>query len=334
MKFSKFENFKKQPDFEIKYKESLGFKVYENVFFIPGISALYDENGDIIIDSCLIRGEKWVVKNAEPVIDLNNFDYDCMDSAIYIGSFGYPHYGHFLTEQISRLWYLEDDNNIPVLFHNNAPKRKGVLFSNIFEIPQYQIDFLNALPKINLNRFLFTDKAKFIKKIIVPEPSFIIRSVMHVKHAELCRRVALHYMWKESYDKKNKIYLSRSLLNSKRRKVFGEKEVEIYLKDNGFIIFHPQNYNLEEQINLLNSSKVIIGTIGSSLHSLLFLLNTTKVFTLSNENINANFLMFDDLLALDNTYLNCLTEYVKSNENVTVDLSLACQLLNDRLILN
>ncbi|WP_438865001.1 glycosyltransferase family 61 protein [Neptunicella sp.] len=306
-------------DFEIL--DSLAEKYYHDVIFDPRYCALYDNNGSLIEETILIRGQNEKASSPPNKIPLKK-NLQGIQKAIFINSFGYHHYGHFITEQISKLWYLEK-SNLPIIFHNNAPKQTQILHKNFNSIPVYQRIFINNLNFCKPENFLFLNKQVKIEQVVVPESSFTIRKSIHSQHGITCRNMAKNILSKQRSKQlySNKVYLSRSALHSSKRIVKDEKELEILLEKAGFTIHHPEKMSLAEQIQLVNSAEFIVGTIGSALHSILFSYsNNVQLITLSNKNINTNFFMIDAISGIKNTYIDCLSHFAKANENVELDV--------------
>jgi capsular polysaccharide biosynthesis protein len=310
---------------ETKQKHSSSESIIEelgttDILFDSRYCALYTAAGELIESSILTRGEDEKVTAPPPTIkpDINPL---YIEEAIFIHSFGYHHYGHFLTEQIAKLWYLQK-SHLPVIFHNNIPKKTSRLFWCFEQLPQYQQGFLNKVAGFHPNRLVFTEQQIKLGKVILPTASFVIRKRAHVSHRDLCQSVAKHICTVQ--ERERVIYLSRSKLHNAKRQVRGERELETKLVSIGVEIIYPETLNLAQQIKLVNSTKTIIGCVGSALHTLLFCLSSDfNVITLANPSINTNFLLIDELMELNNYYINCLTDFDKASDNVEMNVELA-----------
>ena len=126
--------------------------------------------------------------------------------------------------------------------------------------------------------------------------------------------------------------LSRTNLNRKNalRLIENEINLETLLKENGFIVAHPQELTLEEQIRLINKHKVIVGVWGSSLHNIVFSLDPqVKLICLGDKyNISANFFLVDGIKKTKSIYIGAL-DYDKNssvpelNRTRVIDLDVA-----------
>jgi capsular polysaccharide biosynthesis protein len=300
--------------------DELGTIEYNNVLFDPRYCALFTSTGKLIESTILTRGEGEKVTSPPLQIKTDRCPV-FIKEAVFIHSFGYHHYGHFLTEQIAKLWYLEK-SDLPVIFHNNIPKKTTQLFQSFQQLPPYQKFFLSKLNNFEPNRMVFASKQIKLERVILPEASFVIRHSAHSVHRELCQKIARQICTTHKNDKV--IYLSRSKLHHAKRQVQGENELEVMLRNQGVEVIYPETLNLAEQIKLINNVKTIIGSVGSALHTLLFaLFPHSKVITLSNTTLNTNFQLIDELMQLNNYYINCLTDFEKASDNIEMDVELA-----------
>jgi capsular polysaccharide biosynthesis protein len=65
--------------------------------------------------------------------------------------------------------------------------------------------------------------------------------------------------------------LSRSALHEDCRKIEGERELEQYLKQSGWLIVHPEEEELPQQVALIRAARCIAAFDGSALHGLAWL---------------------------------------------------------------
>lgn len=209
-------------------------------------------------------------------------DYIQVDSdVIYLG-WVFPHYGHFLMESMSRLWFLENYNgNAKFLF--NFYKNHDVFIKS----KQWATQLLEKFG-ITEENIIYADKKYVMERLIIPSQSMILHSSVNVK--------AQSYIWskiKESSGEGNfskKIYLSRSQLLKDKRKLVNELEIEKIFSSFGFDIIYPEKLNLDQQIEIISQADVVSGPSGSALHNAAFMKEgsllmslTTPDFCLLNE---------------------------------------------------
>jgi capsular polysaccharide biosynthesis protein len=76
--------------------------------------------------------------------------------------------------------------------------------------------------------------------------------------------------------------MSTSAKLAGKRKVHNETEVELILKKRGFEIVYAEQLNLNEQIQLLDKTNILVCLHGAALTNMLFLAPNTKVLELRN----------------------------------------------------
>jgi len=172
------------------------------------------------------------------------------------------HFGHFLTESLSRLWAL-DALEGPL---------DGLLFvpekgfgTEMTEIKGYQRRVLELLG-IDLPVHLLT-RATRVERLEVPGPGFSIGPMIGGSQpfktflkARFARNIAP--------EGPEKIYISRSKLDRKLGGIVAESLLEKLLTGAGYEIFHPQRHPLEEQIARFKAARQVISLDGSALHLL------------------------------------------------------------------
>lgn len=67
-----------------------------------------------------------------------------------------------------------------------------------------------------------------------------------------------------------KVHLSRGMLSRAYRHLYGEGQIEQYLKAHGWEVVHPERITVTEQIETLRHADVISGNAGSAFHLLMY----------------------------------------------------------------
>ncbi len=67
-------------------------------------------------------------------------------------------------------------------------------------------------------------------------------------------------------DGPERIYLSRRRLKSRAKQVPHEHQIERWMSDAGFAVFHPERHPIPEQIARYRAARVIVGPDGSAFH--------------------------------------------------------------------
>lgn len=177
------------------------------------------------------------------------------------GGLFYGHFGHFLCETTSRLWALDQLEDIDgIVFY---PKNQLTHERRHY---RHQLPFFAAMG-------LTEDKIQFrvpqspvvIENLAIAEPGFGIETMIEGRpeyrafmQANLGRDIAP--------EGPADLYISRSKLPSKRGSVLMEEVIEERMEKAGYTVFHPQNHDLDTQIAAYKAARRIVSLDASSLH--------------------------------------------------------------------
>ena len=168
------------------------------------------------------------------------------------------HFGHFLLESTARLWALDQyaGDIDGVIF---TPFRSG----GLRQARQRYGPFLDILT--NNTPLKITRSPTRVEHLIVPDPGFghdhrVLGSPRYRAHtrAAIARAVPAKGP--------TKLYVSRSALIDKRGGVFGEADIDTLMAANGYKVFHPQQYSLQEQLAHYRAARHLLALDGSALH--------------------------------------------------------------------
>ena len=209
--------------------------------------ACYDCKQKLISDAMLYRNYGMIfpsVSYRKAVVQKN-------EPCIFCG-FLFKHYGHFLLESLSRLWFAKEHPQIPIAF----VARDGLIL-------QFQEEIFKIL---NITNPYYTiDQPVLFEKLFVPEPGYIIQCHFSEFYNNFLSQVPPSPLCPGKT-----IYLSR-------RKFGGiscfnnEAELEEALQKKGIEIFYPEEHNIQEQLATISSAERILALEGSALHTLILL---------------------------------------------------------------
>lgn len=155
------------------------------------------------------------------------------------------------------------------------------------------------------------DKAREIKEIerfrsvYVPDNS-ITWDGRHRRYSDyLCENILTikRNACKEHFPIYDKVYFSRTAINDGRE--YGEKSIERLFKEHGFVIIHPENLSLENQIWILSHCQTFASTEGSISHGAIFCKEGANIIILRKANyINAYQTMIDSMINAKVTYID------------------------------
>jgi capsular polysaccharide biosynthesis protein len=306
--------------------------VFENVLYSPKERCLYDAEGKRISSSCNFRqkGRTVNASRSEERIEVPKKLRKVSGTAIYVGYFQIYHYGLFMTESISRLWYLAKNLEHPVLV-------QGI--DNRLALRQNYIDFFFKIAGLDNERLSHFSTPTLIEKVIVPYPSVSLECEIFDAQKLVPEAIANNYLQERKVSRTSQpLYISRKKMPSHKRLIYNENELEQMLADRGCAIVDTQELPLGEQIALINKHDTIISTMGSALHNILFNVTGEKniVCLGYDDYINPNFLMYDAIKKVNATYIaglqrdpGCNKKGSFDNQNRFMNLSLTLSALKD-----
>jgi len=250
--------------------KKLTTKIIENALFeycltnSYGVSVLgvTDSTGNLLSQELFARIEKmnWTFFKKTP-----SSQPEILPGKYIFAGYLREHYGHFLLEGLSRIWYIKKNPDLPIIW---------ISLNNIPLTPM-QEEMLNLF---NLkNKQIIIQKPTIVEKLIVPEPGFILKSHLNQEQAK-----SLVLYDAKGIEKGKKVWLSRSKLNPIKvlAIITNENKLEKILANKGWTIFHPEEHPIANQIKMLSSAEQIAGFKGSAFHTLVFLDNVKAKITI------------------------------------------------------
>lgn len=170
------------------------------------------------------------------------------------------HFGHFLTESLSRLWAVEKCNVDSIIF---TPK--GMRGKRPEHLSEFQEAILNKLGVHIPVRTLYEPVE--VEELFVPGQGFGLGTISRgtPEFRNFAGKMASEFVNTEPSGA-TKLYLSRSKLSKKNGSVLAEAALEAALVDEGFRIFHPQEHTIAEQLQAFRAARKILGPDGSAFH--------------------------------------------------------------------
>lgn len=186
-------------------------------------------------------------------------------------------FGHFLLEVVSRLWITQFIDTSQFTF-----------IMNPHDTHRWQLDILKALG-IRPKQIIYLNHPIRCERLHIPVQAFVLRKYTSTFAYDTWKRIG------DFYDVgvgPKKIYVSRSKLETKRRQLLNEIEVEKVFSSHGFSIIHPQELSVSKQINLFRNATIIAGPSGSAMYNSVFQKEHTKKLILTPR----KFLKISDVL--------------------------------------
>lgn len=240
----------------------------------------------------LLFGRGGVIDNNGQYVPLSGFETRIMhdyphDPPIYedqkVVFCGYlvNHWGHFLVEAVTRLWYVQrEDHTIDkyVFFVNENEER--VIKGNYKEFFQ----LLNIWDKLEI-----VNKPTTFREVIVPELAFFCMRYYSQEYLDIFETVCKNITLDPSWETLDKIYFTRSNFAKENNYEFGLESMDSFFANNHFVPLAPEKLSLSHMIFYLHNAKEIATISGSAHHNLLFAPTNAKITIIERLVVNVDY---------------------------------------------
>jgi hypothetical protein len=272
-------------------KSPLSFSVVENAIVHPmelpeGNSSEINRYGGITDDK-LVFMEACAHKRR--IREVNGEYYDCYiganpafdrqsvlyaDEEVVFGGFFHSHFGHFLTESLSRLWYFldrKDDARRIVCIGDRWPPLRFMDLLNLFGI--------------NSERILCLERPVKFRSVIIPESSMIIWDKCHSDYKRTIDRIKAGIIPK----KFKKVYFSKKFFGKRvgigrvsgGGRAIGEDALCEIFKANGYKVFYPELMAMNDVISVLKGCESFAASSGTNAHLAVFMEDGAELICLN-----------------------------------------------------
>ncbi|MFT4010308.1 MAG: glycosyltransferase 61 family protein, partial [Nocardioidaceae bacterium] len=185
------------------------------------------------------------------------------------------HFGHLMTEQISRLWAWPETKrqfpDIKVLVSAN-PRRPVVL--------EYEYRIFEAAG-VSRDDIVTVTCPTRVERLVSPAPLFSHPEYVHPKIVEVWDRIGDHLAAQAGdRERPERIFCSRRI---DKRSCRNTPEVEKLFADHGFAVIYPEDLDIAEQIMTFRTADVIAGLAGSGLFQIEMVRDPKHVITIASE---------------------------------------------------
>jgi capsular polysaccharide biosynthesis protein len=277
----------------------LSLREYDDVLCLPGQVAVQD--GVLLPDSFRhnqrrVLGNKRLVTVTKDFAVPEEIDAPVQDLAgtyFYLDSSYRGHFGHAMTEQLSRLWAWERAKELfPDLRPLLLEERRTGIFG--FEPELYSAA---GVPPDDL---VLAPGPVRVERLVAATPMFSQPEYVHPGIAEVWSRVS------DALDSRagegpfpTRFFCAR---RHGKRACRNREEVEALFAEYGFTILYPEEYSLADQARMFRRAEAVGGYAGSALFNLLFSTQPTKVVMLASRSYDAqNEYMIASVLGHDMT---------------------------------
>jgi capsular polysaccharide biosynthesis protein len=253
---------------------------------------------------------------------VKNIEGDC----VVINHSWYQNYYHWMIEITPRLFLIKDDLlNKKIIVHKNISKFhldvlskfnfKEIVFIEDNELVKCESIYFTSFPNYYTNRYM-TIASKQIKLIELNINYLLMKRIKQWLEANNS------LIKKEKDTNKNKIYISRK--KAGHRKILNEVELEGVLDKNGFTKVFLEDYSFDQQIQLLNSSSMVVGIHGAGLTNILFMEPKSHVINLISEHHHEFcYLTIAGIADLNYAHINCkgTNKENPAYNDITIDIT-------------
>lgn len=184
------------------------------------------------------------------------------------------HYGHLMTEQLSRLWGWAE-------LKAAHPDLKALLCTNFRpELMPYEYEIYEAAGIAPEDLVLVHGPVR-VEKLFAAAPLFSNPFFVHPQIVETWDQLGDSLAARaEGGPRPERMFCSRRL---KKRACRNTEEVEQVFAERGFEVVFPEDYSLGDQVEMFRSAKVVAGFAGSGLFNLCFVKDPVHVVSLRSE---------------------------------------------------
>ncbi|UQZ33768.1 hypothetical protein C2I18_09670 [Paenibacillus sp. PK3_47] len=235
------------------------------------------------------------------------YDYDkqsvqeCDETVVFMGPF-VAHWGHFICDQISRLWFiLPDVKKLRIAYCGwNWGNEQTSLWGNFLE-------FMYLLG-LSEDQLIDVRKPMQFRSVIIPEFSYIERNYYTEDFKDIYRTIVSNINVPDITPYSH-VYFTRGKFSAALNKERGEEEIEALFAANGYKVLAPEQLTLSEQIYYLRNCDSMAAVSGSITHNLLFAKEGQKVIVLNKmELMNGYQMVIDNIMDVK---ISCIDVYVK-----------------------
>lgn len=205
-------------------------------------------------------------------------------SYFYLDSEFSGHFGHAITEQLSRLWawrtVKEHDPDAKCLLltrrpADGRPARKIAGFER----------FLYGAAGVDPDDLVLEAGAVAVERMYAATPMFAQPQYAHPQVAELWREVGDRLAAQAGeHERPRRIFCARK---HGKRACHNGADVERLFADNGFDVIYPEDYPMSEQVALFRAAEVVAGYSGSALFTAMFCSEPKHMVMVSSQSYGA-----------------------------------------------
>lgn len=190
-----------------------------------------------------------------------------LDEEVYYVETDHPKvFGHVLVEALPMLWG-----------YGYVPK--GTKVATSIKLNRSYLKLFNALG-VSQDSIISIDRPVTPRAVYFPALPFVRRTWVHPVSWLIFDQIK-QLRRESAIAAPKRIYVSRSQVEE--RPLVNELEVEMLFESLGFVIVHPQNYPIEDQVALFAGAELVAGTGGSAMHNMVFCKDETRILIIASD---------------------------------------------------
>ncbi len=228
--------------------------------------------------------------------------YKKIEETVIFGGVAVTHFGHFLLDGMTRLWYY--------LQNPEAKKyRLAIILIPLWKSYAWIYDFLSMLD-IKRENIIIVDEPTQFSNIVIPDES------AHTMDGIFTKEYMVPFKYLTSHAKASplkKIFLSKTSWNVSSD-MCNEEYFRRFYEKKGFVSIHIESFSLAEQVGIMFNADEVVSTSGTLSHLALFCRPTTKFTILAHSDL-LRMLEYSHLQMCINklTGINCVLIDVSQN---------------------
>lgn len=239
-------------------------EVYENATVLPvvqfndydvshGRGGVVESNGNYVEIS----------KTKARVVGKYDVDeFETSDEKVVFCGFFNKAWGHYLTEVVSRLWYvLKNDETIDsYVFIEEKDGNK-----------QFNGNYLEFLKMLGIaEKVKIINKPTEFKTVVVPEEGLVYDEYYTDEFVKMYEYINKQGLSQYNGPKYDKVFFSKRKCEISIMSNLNEKFLDVFFKKNGYKVFYPEKLSLIDTIGIIQNAKYLCGISSSLVHNQLF----------------------------------------------------------------
>ena len=233
------------------------------------------------------------------------------NETIIFGGILICHFGHFLTDCLTRMWYVIQN---PELDHK-------VVFvmlktSKLQALEGWVYEMLNLMG-LTADRIVILDKPTQFKSVIVPDQSARIKFDFTKEFLDPFRHVTSRI--RPSNEKK--IFLTRGRNLKSAIRLCNQEYFEAFFKERGYTLIAPETLPLVDQISLVSGAEEVVTFLGTLAHWSLFSRAGVKwTFLTRVDNVESRQCLINEATGIDWYFVSAAKNFLYAEQGGGVNL--------------